>query len=112
MSERDNFMIYAGLINALIDHIENDVKKSVFNKQSLKYKSNGVLGDLIKLESKIFSFSKNSDAVTDQYIEAGRTMLNFYRLGLEMSDMNKIKSQGLKTQMNILLKTYGLNFEL
>jgi len=36
LDEELTVMIYLGLLNSLIDHIEGDFRQSIFNKQSLK----------------------------------------------------------------------------
>lgn len=36
-------------------------------------------------------------------------MLKFFKLGIKMSEMDEIKHQGLNTQLNLLLKSYGVD---
>ena len=110
LKEKETIIIYAGLINALIDHIEADFRPSIFNRQSLKMKSKSVLDELLKLEQEIYKGDPTGE-VTDQYLDAGKLMLLFFRLGMEMTEMSETKSEGLNTQLNILLKNYGVNLE-
>jgi hypothetical protein len=110
LKEKETIIIYAGLINALIDHIEADFRPSIFNRQSLKMKSNSVLDELLKIEQEIYKGDPSGE-VTDQYLDAGKLMILFFRLGLEMTEMSETKSEGLNTQLNILLKNYGVNLE-
>jgi hypothetical protein len=107
LTERETIVIYAGLTNALIDHIDNDFRKTVFNRQSLKYKSKAVLQELESITDKLYSSDANEEAVS-QHIEAGDIMLKFFKLGIHMADMDEVKHQGLNTQLNILLKSYGV----
>lgn len=101
---------YVGLINALIDVMENDFSKSIFNKQQLKFKTNNLLQEFKKIEEQLFPPGDHGEAST-QYIDAGTIMLKFFKLGMEMSNMDDIKHQGLNTQLNILLKNYGINID-
>jgi hypothetical protein len=110
LTERETIVIYIGLLNALIDHIENDFRPSVFNQQSLKSKSNGLLQDLLKLEQKLYQGDPNTD-VSDQYFQAGKLMVDFFRIGMAMEIMDQTRAQGLNTQLCILMKNYGLNID-
>ncbi len=115
MKQRDTVMVYAGLINALIDHIDNDFRKSPFNNMALKNKSNSVLKELLKLEDLIFSWKgdvpENSFDIVDQYVNAGSAMIKYFRLGLEMADMDESKCDLLSCDLNILLKKHGIDFK-
>ena len=108
LTERETIIIYAGLTNALIDHIDNDFRRNIFNKQSLKFKSNAVLQELEAITDKLYSKEASAEAV-DQHIEPGNIMVKLYRIGIQMSDMDDIKHDGLNTQMNLLLKSYGID---
>lgn len=101
---------YVGLINALIDVMENDFSKSVFNKQQLKFKTNNLLQEFKKIEDQLFPPGDHGQA-SSQYIDAGTIMLKFFKLGLQMSEMDDVKHQGLNTQLNIILKNYGINID-
>lgn len=110
LTERETFVIYAGLTNALVDHIENDFRKSIYNKQSLKFKSQNLLDELIGITDKLYREGADSEVV-DQHVMAGDVMLKFFKLGLKMADMDEIRHEGLNTQLNILLKSYGLDID-
>lgn len=108
LTERETIVIYAGLTNALIDHIDNDFRRNIFNKQSLKFKSNAVLKELESITDKLYSKEASAEAV-EQHIEAGNIMIKLFRIGIQMSDMDEVKHEGLNTQMNLLLKSYGID---
>lgn len=110
LTEQETFVIYAGLTNALVDHIENDFTKSIYNKQSLKFKSQNLLSELISITDKLYAKGSYGDAL-DQHVMAGDVMLKFFRLGMKMADMDDIRHEGLNTQLNILLKSYGLDID-
>jgi hypothetical protein len=107
LTERETIVIYAGLTNALIDHIEGDFRRNIFNKQSLKFKSNAVLKELEQITDKLYSGDASAEAV-EQHVMAGEMMLKLFRIGLQMSDMDDVKHEGLNTQLNILFKSYGI----
>ena len=108
LTERETIIIYAGLTNALIDHIDNDFRKNIFNKHSLKYNSQAILRELEIITNKLYSNGASAEAV-DQHVEAGNIMIKFFRMGIQMSDMDDVKHEGLNTQMNLLLKSYGID---
>ena len=110
LTEKQTIIIYAGLINALIDHIDADFRPSIFNRQSLKMKSKSVYDELLKIEADMYKGDPSSE-VTDQYLDAGNLMMTFFKLGIEMADMDSIRAEGLNTQLNILFKNYGINLE-
>jgi hypothetical protein len=108
LTEKETIIIYAGLTNALIDHIDNDFRKTVFNRQSLKFNSKAVLKELEDITNKLYSTQASEEAVA-QHIEAGDIMLKFFKLGIKMSEMDEVKHEGLNTQLNILLKSYAID---
>ena len=110
LTERETIVIYMGLLNALIDHIESDFRPSIFNQQALKSKSNGLLQDLLKLEERLYQGDPSGE-VSDQYFQAGKLMIQFFRIGMDMEIMDKGRAEGLNTQLNILMKNYGLNID-
>ena len=110
LTERETIVIYCGLLNALIDHIESDFRPSVFNQQSLKSKSNGLLQDLLKIEQKLYQTDPDA-SVSDQYFQSGKLMVDFFKIGMQMELMDRTRAEGLNTQLNILMKNYGLKID-
>lgn len=110
LNEVETAMIYLGLLNSLIDHIEGDFRQSMFNKQSLKNKSNLVLEELLKLEQNLYR-NNPDESVSDDYFEAGKNMIEFFRLGLKMAYMDDEKSQNLNNELNTLLKKYDMDLD-
>ncbi len=110
LTDKETFVIYAGLTNALVDHIENDFRQSIYNKQSLKFKSQNLLKELVTITDKLYEKGSYGDAV-DQHVMAGDVMLKFFKLGMIMADMDDVRHEGLNTQLNILLKSYGLDID-
>jgi hypothetical protein len=73
-------------------------------------KSKSVLDELLKVEADMYKGDPSGE-VTDQYLDAGNLMMTFFKLGIEMADMDTIRAEGLNTQLNILFKNYGINLE-
>lgn len=109
LSEKETILIYCGLLNALIDHIEGDFRPSFFNKQNVKFLSNNLLKELMKIEAKIYE-GKDDIAmeVTEQLVSAGALMLEFFKVGIEMSDLDLDKQEALNDEMNAVLQKYQI----
>lgn len=110
LEEKEVLVAYAGLTNALIDLMENDFRKSIFNRNTLKYHTKHLLAELLKLTDNIYKDCDDYEVV-EQHVEAGEAMMKFFVLGLRMIDMDSVKRQGLNTQLNILLKNYGVEID-
>lgn len=112
LSEKETIVIYCGLVNALIDHIDVDFRPSKFNRQSVKFLSNNLLKELLKMEASIYEGRDEVEfEVTEQYVEAGKFMLNFFKLGLEMTEMDVKDQLNLNDELNHLLNAYGIQQE-
>lgn len=110
IKDREVYMLFGGLVNALVDVIEEDVLSSAFCKMQIKFKSKNLLEELKRFENKLFPVGDHGEAST-QYMEAGLLMVKFFKIGLLMNELGDIKAQGLQTQLNILFKSYGIEFE-
>jgi hypothetical protein len=110
LDEELTVMIYLGLLNSLIDHIEGDFRQSIFNKQSLKNKSNMVLDELLKIEQQLYKNNPDT-TVSDDYFSAGKNMLEFFKLGIKMTKLEQADAQSLNNELNSLLNKYELDLE-
>jgi hypothetical protein len=52
--------------------------------------------------------SKEWDRAVAQHIDASEQMVQFFIIGLKLQKLDPVKVQGFDTQLNILLKTYGV----
>jgi len=107
-TEKEVFLTFAGLTNALIDTIELDVIKSSFCKHNLKFKAKNMLDELKKVEERLFPQGEDFGEASSQYIDSGSLMLKLFRIGIKMNDLTETQQQGLSTQLNILMKNYGI----
>lgn len=108
-TEKETFLTFAGLTNALVDTIELDVIKASFCKQNIKFLTKNLLKELQKVEEKLFPNGEDFGDASTQYIDAGGLMLKLFRIGIKMNELNEIQQQGLSTQLNILMKNYGID---
>ena len=115
LEDRDRLLMYFSLCQALIQVIEDDWRGNPANKQKIKQITNQQLVELQKVIEILLppgDYSENGMSVTEQFIEATEAMLNFYRLGVQISRLDQTKSETLQTQLAVLLKSYGINLEL
>lgn len=113
--DKDKALTYFTMCQALIHIIEDDWKGNPANKQRVKSITNQQLKELQKVVEILLprgDYSEQGMKVTEQFIEAAEAMLNFYRLGVQISRLDQVKSETLNTQLAVLLKSYGINLEL
>lgn len=110
LSNDEVIVAYAALTNALVDLIESDFSTNIYNRQTLKYLSKNLLNELLKITDKIYKECDDFEVV-NQHVEAGKAMMHFFVLGLRLTEMDKIKADGLTKQMNILLKNYDVDIK-
>lgn len=110
--DKDKALTYFTMCQALIHIIEDDWKGNPANKQRVKSITNQQLKELEKVVEILLprgDYSEEGMRVTEQFVEAAEAMLYFYRLGVKLSRIDDIRREGLTVQMNILLKSYGIN---
>jgi hypothetical protein len=98
------------MTNFIEEHVIPD--KSM-NKQKIKLLTSQLHTELLKVVDNFFLRIKNDDdydklEITEQFHIATIAMEHFFRLSLQIEDLDDMKKQGLVTQLNILLVSYGL----
>jgi hypothetical protein len=107
-------MIYFGLCGMMTNFIEENVLPNrELNQQKVKLLTNQLFQELQKPIDKFFMNIKDDpeyDAftITEQLHIATIAMEHFFRLSLQIEDMDEMRKQGLATQINVLLLSYGL----
>lgn len=115
LDDKDKVLMYFSLCQALIQVIEDEWRGNPANRQKIKQITNQQLIELQKVIEILLppgDYSEFGMSVTEQFIEATEAMLNFYRLGVQISRLDQVKSETLNTQLAVLLKSYGINLEL
>ena len=115
LDDKDKVLMYFSLCQALIQVIEDEWRGNPANRQKIKQITNQQITELQKVIEILLPPGDHSEfgmSVTEQFIEATEAMLNFYRLGVQISRLDQVKSETLNTQLAVLLKSYGINLEL
>jgi hypothetical protein len=115
LADQDKALMYFSLCQALIQVIEDDWRGNPANKQRVKSITNQQLVELQKVIEILLppgDHSESGMSVTEQFTDATEAMLNFYKLGVQISRLDQTRSETLNTQLAVLLKSYGLNLEL
>lgn len=109
-----NLLVYLGLCGMMTNFLEENVfpDKSL-TKQRIKLLTKQLHGELLKVVDDFFDKIKGDDEfdsmeLTEQMHIATIAMEHFFRLALQIEDLDDMKKQGLVTQLNILLVSYGL----
>jgi hypothetical protein len=109
-----NLIVYMGLCGMMTNFIEENVfpDKSM-TKQKVKLLTKQLHGELLKVVDSFFDRIKDDVdhdpmELTEQIHIATIAMEHFFRLALQIEDLDDMKKQGLVTQLNILLVSYGL----
>jgi hypothetical protein len=113
-SPKYSLLVYIALTGMMTNFIEEHVipDKSM-NKQKIKLLTSQLHAELLKVVDNFFLRIKNDDdydklEITEQFHIATIAMEHFFRLSLQIEDLDDMKKQGLVTQLNILLVSYGL----
>lgn len=113
-SPKYSLLVYIALTGMMTNFIEEHVipDKSM-NKQKIKLLTSQLHTELLKVVDNFFLRIKNDDdydklEITEQFHIATIAMEHFFRLSLQIEDLDDMKKQGLVTQLNILLVSYGL----
>lgn len=110
--DKDKALTYFTMCQALIHIIEDEWIGNPANRQRVKSITNQQLTELNKVIEILLprgDYSEEGMRATEQFVDAAEAMLYFYRLGVKLSRIDDIRREGLTVQMNILLKSYGIN---
>jgi hypothetical protein len=96
---------------------ENVIPDKMLNKQKVKMLTKQLHLELLKPVDEFYKKLKedgyedgvyDNENLTDLFHIATIAMEHYFRLSLQIEDMDEIRKQGLVTQLNILLKSYDL----
>lgn len=113
-----NLLVYYALCGMMTNWIEeNIIPDRIVYRHKVKMLTNQLNQELQKPINDFFEMVNKENAsedvyeareLTEQIHIATLAMEHFFRLGMQLNDMDPVRKQGLTTQMNILLKSYGL----
>jgi hypothetical protein len=110
--DKDKALTYFTMCQALIHIIEDDWRGNPANKQRVKSITNQQLVELEKVVEILLpkgDYSEDGMRATEQFIDAAEAMLQFYKIGIQMSRLDDTKKETLGTQLRILLQSYKIN---
>jgi hypothetical protein len=106
-TEKENALTFLALMQAtyeLATDIDFDAKP--FDRPIIKER----VWDLTRtINKQIDRVLPLSDCTKEDWDRAAERMLEFFKVGLKLQQLDEVKAQGFDTQLNILLKTYGVD---
>jgi hypothetical protein len=111
-----DYLTYYSLCNFMADFIDDRWARNSNNVRKVKLLSNQLKLELEKSIDHVFE-SKNSEGidmgnVLDQFVNASDVMHFFFKVGLQMDEMEEDKKMELNDKINQLLLDYNINLKL
>jgi hypothetical protein len=100
----------------MADFIDERWAKNSNNVRKVKLLTNQLKGELEKSIDHVFE-SKNSEGidmgnVLDQFVNASQVMHFFFKIGLQLDEMEEEQKMKLNQEINDLLLSYNINLKL
>lgn len=112
-TDKIRLLTFFALSQNMLDFIDGSWQGHPANKQAVKMVTKQMIRELEKTMNVLFPNNKNDDPdlpdALDTFQNACTAMEAFFMLGLEMDQMDQLKKDSLNTQINILLKSYGID---
>jgi len=111
-SNRIKLLTYFALCQNLLDFIDIGWIGHPANRQKVKMVTKQLINELETANKILFpdeDGQKDLLDALDTFQNACTAMESFFMIGMQMDNMNKIKKDSLNTQLNILLKSYGID---
>lgn len=113
-TEKENTLMFLALLQATYEMADDiDFKAKPFDKPIIKERTWDLTRTLNKQISKILPMEDCTkpdwDNAVEQHIDAADRMKEFFKIGLKLQELDELKVKGFDTQLNILLKTYGID---
>ena len=111
-----DYLQYYSLCNFMADFIDERWARNSNNVRKVKLLSNQLKGELEKSIDHVFEY-KNSEGidmsnVLDQFVNASFIMGHFFKIGLQMDEMEEEQKTKLNKEMNELLLTYNIDLNI
>lgn len=113
-SEKENTLMFLALLQVTYEMADDiDFRAKPFDKPIIKERTWELTRTLNKQISKILPMEDCNkpdwDNAVEQHVDAAERMKEFFKIGLKLQELDPLKVQGFDTQLNILLKTYGVD---
>ena len=114
--ESHDYLTFYSLCNFMADFIDERWAKNSNNVRKVKLLTNQLKGELEKSIDHVFD-SKNSEGVDmgnvlDQFVNASQVMHFFFKIGLQLDEMEQEQKMKLNQEINDLLLSYNINLKL
>lgn len=114
--ESHDYLTFYSLCNFMADFIDERWAKNSNNVRKVKLLTNQLKGELEKSIDHVFE-SKNSEGidmgnVLDQFVNASQVMHFFFKIGLQLDEMEEEQKMKLNQEINDLLLSYNINLKL
>lgn len=111
--DKIRLLTFFALCQNMLDFIDGSWHGHPANKQAVKMVTKQMVRELEKTMAILFPPNRNDDPelpdALDTFQNACTAMESFFMLGMEMDVMDQTKKDSLNTQINILLKSYGID---
>jgi hypothetical protein len=111
--DKIRLLTFFALCQNMLDFIDGSWQGHPANKQAVKMVTKQMVRELEKTMAVLFPPNRNDDPelpdALDTFQNACTAMESFFMLGMEMDQMDQTKKDSLNTQINILLKSYGID---
>lgn len=111
--DKIRLLTFFALCQNMLDFIDGSWNGHPANKQAVKMVTKQMIRELEKTMAVLFPQNRNDDPelpdALDTFQNACTAMESFFMLGMEMDQMDQTKKDSLNTQINILLKSYGID---
>lgn len=113
-TEKEKALTFLALMQATYELATDiDFEAKLFNKPIVKERVWDLTRTINKQIDRVLPLSdctkEDWDRAAEQHVEAAERMLEFFKVGLKIQELDEVKAQGFDTQLNILLKTYGID---
>jgi hypothetical protein len=111
--DKIRLLTFFALCQNMLDFIDGSWQGHPANKQAVKMVTKQMVRELEKTMAVLFPPNRNDDPelpdALDTFQNACTAMESFFMLGMEMDQMDPTRKDSLNTQINILLKSYGID---
>jgi len=111
--DKIRLLTFFALCQNMLDFIDGSWHGHPANKQAVKMVTKQMIRELEKSMAILFPQNRNDDPelpdALDTFQNACTAMESFFMLGMEMDVMDQTKKDSLNTQINILLKSHGID---
>ena len=111
--DKIRLLTFFALCQNMLDFIDGSWQGHPANRQAVKMATKQMIRELEKTMAVLFPSNRNEDPelpdALDTFQNACTAMESFFMLGMEMDQMDPTRKDSLNTQINILLKSYGID---